>query len=142
MAVGERDNAYLFFCLLPDFLPPTHPPIHPQDISVLAVNVTRTTKLDRKKLEKLVPAPWLEVRLYGMEGCMLSCAMHIYTHPPSSFFLPAPPTHIQNPQTMDKMQASIAAFHDGGAFPDDSDRPAFTIDSKVEGYCGMCNVPG
>ena len=30
----------------------------------------------------------------------------------------------------------------GGPLETDQDRPFFHLDSKVDGYCGLCNVPG
>ena len=69
--------------------------------------------------------------------------------PPPFLKLTDPPPHPSSPhrlkptQNIDKMRASIAAMYDGGVFPEpDNDRPAFNIDSKLAGYCGLCNVPG
>jgi len=45
-------------------LPPSLPPCPQQDISVLAVNVSRNS-FDRKRLEGLVPPEWLDVSERG-----------------------------------------------------------------------------
>ena len=61
---------------------------------------------------------------------------------PTSLPPSLPPSLPCDHQKIDKMQAQIASMHKDGAFPKDDDRPAFNIDSKTEGYCGLCNVPG